>query len=122
MKNFVSVTARGELILQDEPASELLITDDGEILSDKLKAGERLGTMLERKRNELGMSIEDLVKELPIRESAYKGIEDGYNVAPPDDVIEAIAEALKLDPDELKKLASLDKSDPVTYYPEPAGY
>ena len=82
----------------------------------ELRAGERLGTVLERKRDELGLDVDDLVADLPIREFAYRRIESGVNVRPPDDILEAIAEALSLDAEELEDLADLDQSNPVDSY------
>ena len=83
-----------------------------------LKAGERLGTMLERARKEKNMTSSQLADELPIREYAYDRIEAGYNNNPPDDILEAIAEQLDLDIDDVKDTAQNDIDNPVdpNYY------
>ncbi len=79
----------------------------------QLHGGERLGTILERKRDKLEMSIEDMVDGLPIRANVYERIEAGINPRPPDDVLEAIGKKLRIKLDKLKKIADLDADDPV---------
>ena len=78
----------------------------------ELRAGERLGTVLERKRDELDLDVDDLVADLPIREYAYRRIEAGLNVRPPETIFLRLF--LKLwvwTPEELGGLADLDSSD-----------
>lgn len=89
------------------------LSAEGIELGVKLQAGERLGTVLERQREEMGLTTEELAADLPIREWAYYRIEAGYNCRPPDDILEAIATALSLDIDDLKDLREKDIDEPV---------
>ncbi len=79
----------------------------------ELHGGERLGTMLQRKRDKLEMSVADLVDGLPIRANVYERIEAGINPRPPDDILEAIGKKLRIKSEKLKKVADLDADDPV---------
>ena len=81
--------------------------------TQELHAGERLGTMIRRKREAKGMSIEETAAKLPIGEGAYVRIENGRNEKPPQDILKAIAKVLDLNADELKKVAALDYEVPV---------
>ena len=94
------------------------LTAEGVQLGVKLQAGERLGTVLERAREDKDLSHEEVAEELPIREWAYYRIEAGYNCDPPDDILEAIADVLGLDFDDLKALRKKDLDEPVdpSYY------
>ncbi len=115
MGSQISVGARGELRIEPVSSSKLAITETGEII-ERLSAGERLGTVLERKRTAINMSVEELVEKLPIRMHAYQRIESGFNRRPPDDILAAIARVLKLKVKDLKEVADLDKSAPVDEY------
>lgn len=90
----------------------IVITAEGLKVAE-LRAGERLGTVLERRRLELDMDTEAVAGELPIRQYAYERIEWGLNNNPPDDIIEAIAEVLDLNADDLFDLRTKDQKDPV---------
>jgi len=95
-----------------------IVTKEGirVVKKTELKAGERLGAILERKRQELGIDIEALAEDLPIRSDVYERIEFGFNTRPPDDILEAIAKQLKLNADDLKETADLDKESPVEQF------
>lgn len=115
----VMLGARGELFIEDTPLSELEILETG-VINERpvapvreMKAGERLGTILERKRLEMNMSIMQLAEKLPIRVGPYARIESGFNSRPPDDILEAIADVLELDADMLKEVANKDFKEPV---------
>jgi hypothetical protein len=102
----VRITAEGiELVGVD--------VDDSIAPTFEIKAGERLGTALERRRTELDLDADDVAEKLPIRSSSYQRIESGLNDRPPDDVLDAIAEALDMDAGELRDLAKLDERKPV---------
>lgn len=81
----------------------------------ELRGGERLGSFLRAKRENLGWTTTELVRKLsvPISEVAYQQIESGYVVKPPVDVMQAICGALGLDVQEAEKWASWDKDLPV---------
>ena len=63
--------------------------------------------------DEKGLDAKAVVDGLPIRIDAFSRIKSGLNSRPPDDVLEALADSLGIDADELKTLADLDKTDPV---------
>lgn len=114
MASQICIGARGEIIIEDVPTSELSITESGDII-ETMQAGERLGTILERKRVDMGLSLEDVVEKLPIRIGPYARIESGFNSRPPDDILQAIAKVLKLNFNKLKEVGDLDFAEPVEF-------
>ena len=114
-----------ELILKQESMYSEAVELEGisfEVLSEvpadqyiELMAGDRLGSTIQKTRQSKLLTIDQVVKSLPISESVYRNIESGY-LNPPPDVIEAIASVLSMDADELKRLCDMDKSYPVYSY------
>ena len=117
----IKLNAKGEIIIEPAPEIKYEILANGNIVKNSpetntdmtLRAGERLGTMLERKRLAMNLTPEQIANKLPIREDKYRMIEAGYNRRPPDDILEAIATVLKLDVEELKSIVELDLKEPV---------
>lgn len=96
----IQLTAKGIKLTGTKQASEF-------------RAGERLGTFIEKTMDEKKLGAKDIIAGLPIRIAAFKRIQSGLNSRPPDDVLEAIAKEIGVSADELKDLADLDRTDPV---------
>jgi len=75
--------------------------------------GERLGERIRARREELELSLEEVIERMPgtapISASTLGQIERGDIVRPPDEVLQAIAEALDLPFSELERLAEADE-------------
>jgi len=78
-----------------------------------LTGGERLGKVLESRRDEMGLSMGDVAAKTDFREDVYFRIEIGINIRPSNDVLGQIADALNLNIEDLKELADRDRDDPV---------
>jgi len=83
----------------------------GQHLGGTHQRGVRLGERVEARRNELELTQQEVAADLPITASTYGGIERGEIIRPPDNVLEAIAEVLDLDFEELQRLADQDQQD-----------
>ena len=109
----------GDLIDAAQKMESSRIVFAGE--SIRFEAGERLGSMLQRKRRSLGIMPDEVAVKAGISEAAYQEIEAGYNSRPPDDVLQKICAALDLNFDECQRAAAMDRDMPVNGYPGPVG-
>jgi ribosome-binding protein aMBF1 (putative translation factor) len=78
-----------------------------------LKGGERLGKVLEQRREDLAMTHTDVAAKTDFREEVYWRIEAGFNIRPSNDVLKQIAKVLNLSFVQLKDLADRDRDNPV---------
>lgn len=93
-----------------------LIPDERKNMTIYVKAT-RLGDWLRNRREEMGLSLDDVARQLPITGSTLGQIERGEIFRPPDDVLEALADALDtsmtqllgLIPDEIQAAYSFDQ-------------
>ncbi len=94
-------------------ASASLCLRDGRIFLKKLQAN-RLGTMLMDARNEMGLTRSAVAAQLKlINEGELSDIEQGFNPAPPPDVLEELSEFYDLDMDEMMEMKFRDMRAPV---------
>lgn len=78
-----------------------------------IKAGERLGKVLQERREDLGLNLTDVAAQTEFRESVLFRIEEGFNVRPSNDVLKQISKVLNLNFGQLKELADRDRDNPV---------
>jgi ribosome-binding protein aMBF1 (putative translation factor) len=78
-----------------------------------IKAGERLGKVLQERREDLGLNLTDVAAQTEFRESVLFRIEEGFNIRPSNDVLKQISKVLNLNFGQLKDLADRDRDNPI---------
>ena len=78
-----------------------------------LEAGERLGAVLQRKREELGLTMTEVAAQTEFREDVYFRIEAGWNIRPSNEVLKMVAKVLNLSFAKLRDLADRDRDNPI---------
>lgn len=101
----------GSVTTEYEPVAEPVLEVTAEGL--ELTAGERLSTVLKRKRAEKGMTQAEVAANMPISEDTYRRIENGWDYELPDDILESLASHLGMAKEEVVRMYTLDKTSPV---------
>jgi len=78
-----------------------------------LEAGERLGAVLQRQREELGLTMTEVAAKTEFREDVYFRIEAGWNIRPSNEVLKMVAKVLNLSFAKLRDLADRDRDNPI---------
>lgn len=78
-----------------------------------IKAGERLGKVVQERREELAMTMTDVAAQTEFREGVFFRIEEGFNIRPSNDVLKQLAKVLNLNFGQLKDLADRDRDNPI---------
>ena len=78
-----------------------------------VEAGERLGKVLQERREELAMTMTDVAAQTEFRESVIFRVEEGFNIRPSNDVLKQLSKVLNLNFGQLKDLADRDRDNPI---------
>jgi len=115
-KEFDDPSIRSPWSQEAGASGELLLYADGTLEFD---AGDnshtRLGTALYRRRQAMGLGMDEVAEALPVSKRVYQNIEGGIILQEvPDDVLEAIGAVLEFPIEELKGFMRLDIEHPIS--------